>query len=156
MPIVEQSAVIRAPAHIVMDALNDVKNIPNWATVTGTVTNVQGNGPGMTYEWHYKFNNLSFSGSSEVLEHTGTTLVTRTYGDVDSLWTITLTDIGASGTAMSVVVEYTPPNTFIELLTDFLLEQLGDPAVAQENMLRFKEMVETRAKLLEKQAVAQA
>jgi hypothetical protein len=156
MPIVEQSAVIRAPVHIVMEALNDVKNIPNWATVSGTVTNVQGNGPGMTYEWHYKFNNLGFSGFSTVLEQTSTTLVTRTTGDVDSIWTITLTDIGASGTAMSAVVEYTPPNTFIELLTDILLEQLGDPAVAQENMLRFKEMVESRAKLVANQAVARA
>ena len=156
MPIVEQSAVIRAPVHRVMDALNDVKKIPSWATVSGTVTNVRGNGPGMTYEWHYKFNNLTFDGYSEVLEQTNTTLITRTTGDVDSIWTITLTDIGASGTAMSVVVEYTPPNTFIELLADILLEQLGDPAVAQENMLRFKEMVETRAKLTEKQVIARA
>ena len=156
MPIVEQSAIIRAPAHIVMEALNDVENIPNWATVTGAVTDVQGHGPGMTYEWHYKFNKLSFDGYSEVLEQTSTTLVTRTTGDVDSIWTINLTAIGASGTAMSVVVEYTPPNTFIELLADILLEQLSDPAVAQQNMLRFKEMVEARAKLAEKQVVARA
>lgn len=156
MPIVEQFAVIRASVHIVMEALNDVKDIPNWATVSGTVTNVQGNGPGMTYEWHYKFNNLAFDGYSEVLEQSNTTLITRTTGDVDSIWTITLTDIGAGGTAMNVVVEYTPPNTFIELLTDILLEQLGDPAVAQENMLRFKEMVESRARLAEKQVVARA
>lgn len=156
MPIVEQSAIIRAPANIVMEALNDVENIPNWATVTGTVTNVQGHGPGMTYEWHYKFNKLSFDGYSEVLEQTSTSLVTKTTGDVDSIWTINLTAIGASGTAMSVVVEYTPPNTFIELLADILLEQLSDPAVAQQNMLRFKEMVETRAKLAEKQVAARA
>jgi uncharacterized membrane protein len=156
MPTVEQSSLIQAPIHLVMEVLNDVKNIPNWATVSGTVTNVRGNGPGMAYEWHYKFNNLTFDGYSEVLEQTNTTLITRTTGDVDSIWTITLTDIGASGTAMNVVVEYTPPNTFIELLTDFLLEQLGDPAVAQENMLRFKALVETRAKLAEKQVVARA
>jgi hypothetical protein len=35
-----------------------------------------------------------------------------------------------------------------------LLHQLSDPDVARENMVRFKEMVEKRAAMLEEQVVA--
>ncbi len=156
MPVVEQSIVIKAPANIVIDALNDVESIPTWATVPGTITNVKGSGPGMTYEWHYKFNKLSFDGNSEVLEQTTDTLITKTSGDIDSIWTITLAPAGINNTAMRVLLEYTPPNTFIEILADIVLEQLNDPAVAKENINRFKQMVEARAKSTGEQVIAHA
>lgn len=156
MPVVEQSIVIKASMARVMAALNAVENIPNWATVSGTIDEVQGRGAGMTYVWHYNFNQLSFKGRSEVLEQTADTLITRTTGDIDSLWTITLSPAGANRTAMRVNVEYTAPNTFMEILADIVLEQLGNPAVARENMQRFKEMVETQADSVEEQVVAHA
>jgi hypothetical protein len=55
---------------------------------------------------------------------------------------------------MRVVVEYTSPHTFVELLADILLQQLADPEVARENMSRFKTMVEQRADIEEEQFVA--
>ncbi len=154
MPFVEQNSVINAPIAVVMEALNDVENIPSWATVTGTIDNVQGSGSGMTYEWRYTINKLGFSGKSEVLEQTEDTLITRTTGDVDSIWTINLTSAGKQSTAIRVLIEYSPPNIFIEILADLVLQQLGDPAVARENMARFKEMVEERAKIMEDQVIA--
>ncbi|MCG3208046.1 MAG: hypothetical protein FOGNACKC_01647 [Anaerolineae bacterium] len=156
MPVVEQTAVIKAPMTIVMDALNEVENIPAWATVSGAVTNVQGRGSGMTYEWHYQFNRFSFNGKSEVLEQSRNTLITKTTGDVDSLWTIILSPAGANSTAIRVLVEYTPPNGFIELLADIVLEQFSNPQVACENLSRFKEMVEAKARSTEAQRVAHA
>ncbi|RMF04695.1 MAG: hypothetical protein D6768_02610 [Chloroflexi bacterium] len=156
MPVVEQAIVIKAPMARVMAALNAVENIPNWATVSGVIDHVQGRGAGMTYAWRYQFNNLNFEGRSEVLEQTADTLITRTTGDVDSLWTITLSPAGANRTAMRVNVEYTAPNTFMEILADIVLEQLGNPAVARENMQRFKEMVEAQTDSVEGQIVAHA
>ena len=144
--VVEQETIIKAPMFVVMEALNDVKRIPLWATVTGTIDNVQGSGPGMTYEWHYSINKLSFSGKSEVIEQTESTLITKTTGDVESIWTIHLTPAGKDSTAIRVVVEYSPPHIFIELLADLVMQQLNDPEVAAENMARFKNMVEARAK----------
>ena len=154
MSFVEQFVIIKASLVMVMEALNDVEHIPSWATVTGTIDNVQGNGPGMTYEWHYSINRLNFSGKSEVIEQTNTSLITKTTGDVDSIWTINLTPIGKQSTAMQVVVEYSPPNIFIEVLADLVLQQLGDPKVAKENVNRFKEMVEMRVKMREEQIIA--
>lgn len=154
MAVVEQNIIVRVPKSVVMDALNDVKSIPSWATVSGTIDNVQGSGPGMTYEWHYAINKMSFNGKSEVLEQSESSLITKTTGDVDSLWTITLTPAGKDTTAVRVVVEYSPPNIFIELLADLVLEQMSDPKVARENATRFKEMVEARANVLNKQTAA--
>ncbi len=72
---------------------------------------------------------------------------------MDSLWTISLTPAGKKSTAIRVVVEYTPPHTFVELLADILLQQFGDPEVAKENMKRFKAMVEQRAAVAQEQLV---
>jgi uncharacterized membrane protein len=154
MPVVEQAIVIKAPMAIVMEALNDVESIPTWTTVTGTITNVQGNGLGMTYDWHYTISNLNFGGKSEVIEQTENTLITKTIGDIDSIWTITLSAAGKKSTAMRVVVEYSPPNTFVEILTDIVLQQLSNPEVARENIMRFKEVVENHAKIMEEKAIA--
>lgn len=154
MPFVEQSAIIEAPMAVVIEALNDVEAIPTWATVTGTIDNVQGHGPGMTYEWHYSINKLNFGGKSEVIEQTETTLITKTTGDIDSIWSIDLTPVGKKITVMQVIVEYSPPNIFMEILADIVLQQLHDPEVARENMTRFKEMVEERARVIEEQIIA--
>lgn len=156
MPVVEQSVVIKAPMNIIMDAMNDVEDIPTWATVSGTINSIQGEGPGMTYEWHYQFNQFSFNGKSEVLEQTNDTLITKTTGDIDSIWTITLRPVAANRTALRAVVEYTSPNVFIEVLADIVLQQFNDPQVARENISRFKEMVESRARKVEEQVVAHA
>ena len=154
MPYVEQSIVINAPPAAVMEALNEVESIPTWATVPGTIENVNGNGPGMTYEWHYYINKVRFNGKSEVLEQTETTLITKTTGDIDSLWTINLSPAGKNSTAMSVVVEYSPPNIYVEILADIVLQQIQDPKVARENTQRFKQMVEERIKLSEEQMLS--
>ena len=139
---------------VVMEALNDIESIPAWAIVSGTIDNIQGNDSGMTYEWHYNINSLSFDGESEVVGQTETTLITKTTGDIDSIWTINLTPVGKKITVLRVVVEYSPPNIFMEILADIVLQQLNDPEVAKENIMRFKEMVEERARVIEKQVMA--
>jgi uncharacterized membrane protein len=154
MPVVEQAVVIKAPMVVVMQALNEVEKIPTWATVKGTIDQIRGRGPGMTYEWHYTIDQLAFGGRSEVVEQTETTLVTKTSGDVESIWTISLTPLGKRMTAMRVVVEYMPPNIFVEILADLVLQQLNDPEIARENISRFKKMVEEQAAILEEQVVA--
>ncbi len=154
MPVVEQNIIIQAPVSIVMQTLQDVEQIPAWATVAGTIDNVKGRGLGMTYEWHYAINQLSFSGKSEVIEQTDALLITKTTGDVDSLWSITLTPLGKNSTAMRVVVEYSHPNIFVEVLADIVLQQLANPDVARENMARFKAAAETRARALAAQMLA--
>ncbi len=154
MPVVDQYIVIKAPLSTVMATLNDVENIPAWATVPGSITNVQGVGPGMTYDWKYTFNKIEFKGHSVVLEQTDSTLITRTTGSIDSLWTIKLTPAGAGSTALQVTVEYTPPNSFIELLADIVLEQLNNPEIARQNLVNFKAAAEARA--TEEQIVAHA
>lgn len=154
MPVVEQTAIIKAPIKVVMESLNQIEKIPTWTTVTGAIANIQGNGLGMTYEWRYTINQLSFGGKSEVIEQTETTLMTKTTGDINSLWMITLTPIGKNTTAVQVVIEYIPPKNFIEVLADVVLEQLSHPEIAQENIRRFKEMVETQAAITEEQIVA--
>jgi uncharacterized membrane protein len=153
MPVVEQTAIIKAPLALVMETLSRVETIPSWATVTGTISAIKGYGRGMSYEWQYTINGVNFRGQSRVMEQTEDTLITKTTGDVDSLWTITLTPAGKKSTAIRVVVEYTPPHTFVELLADILLQQFGDPEVAKENMKRFKAMVEQQAVVAQEQLV---
>ena len=150
MLVVEQTALIKAPMAEVMAAMNDVESIPNWATVEGTVENVQGSGPGMTYDWRFTVDTLTFKGQSEVIEQTATTLITRTTGDIDSIWTITLAPAGIKSTAMRVEVEYISPNPFVEVMADIVVQRYAKPEVAEENMKRFKEMVEARAKIAAK------
>ena len=153
MPVVEQAIIIEAPMTMVMAALNDVQTIPEWATVTGVIDNIQGSGPRMTYDWYYNIGNLNFSGKSRVIEQTENTLITQTTGDIASIWIVTLTPASKKSTAMQVVVEYTLPNAFVEVLADAVIQQYATPEVAHENMRRFKEMVEARAKVVEKQIV---
>ncbi|GAB4431685.1 MAG: hypothetical protein Kow0031_12840 [Anaerolineae bacterium] len=156
MPVVDQFIIIKASLHTVMATLNDVENFPGWATVSGTISNVQGSGLGMSYDWLYTFNKIEFKGHSVVLEQTDTTLITRTSGDVDSLWTVKLTPAGPGSTALQVTVEYTPPNSFIELLADIVLEQLNNPEIARQNLANFKAAAEARARATEDQIVAHA
>ncbi|MBN1994575.1 MAG: SRPBCC family protein [Anaerolineae bacterium] len=148
MLVVEQTTVIEAPIDVVMQALNDVKTFPTWTTVQGKIDHVQGSGPGMTYEWHYTVEGLNFNGQSEVLEQTADTLITKTTGDIDSIWTITLAPVGKKNVAMRVVVEYTPPHAFVEVLADKIIQQYTTPAVASENLRRFKQSVEERVKMV--------
>jgi uncharacterized membrane protein len=149
MLTVEQTTVIEAPMEMVMRALNDVKDIPTWATVEGKIDNVQGRGLGMTYEWHYTVEGLNFKGKSEVIEQTANALITKTTGDVDSIWTITLTALGKRSTAVRVVVEYELPGSFVEILADEVIQQYATPEAARENLKRFKHIVEERAKMSE-------
>jgi len=145
MHVVEQAIIIEAPIEIVRQAMNDLENIPRWATVKGTVDNPQGQGIGMTYDWRFQVSALSFKGKIEVIDQTENSLTTRSTGDIDSIWTINLTALGSNSTAIRVVVEYTPPHAFVEPLADFVVQQLATPEVAGENMRRFKAMTEKRA-----------
>ena len=154
MPFVEQTILIRAPLDTVRYALNNVEAIPQWATLSGTIDNVRGSGVGMTYQWSYNINHLAFSGKSEVIEQTETSLITKTSGDIESIWSIYLTYINKNSTSIQVLVEYTPPNTFIEILADMVLEQISNPDVAKENIIRFKNWVEEQ--VTEEQAIAGA
>lgn len=151
MQVVEQTVVIDAPIHVVMNALNQVERIPDWATVPGVIDRVEGQGVGMTYHWHYHISGLHFKGQSKVIEQTETTLITKTSGDVHSIWTINLTPVGKDNTLIQVVVEYTRSGAFLEPLADFVVQQLTKPEVAEENMQRFKQAVEQQAHLVEKE-----
>ncbi len=141
---IEQNAVIEAPLLTVMAALNDVESFPDWATVPGVIDNVKGQNVGMTYNWRYKVSELTFKGQSEIIEQTESRLVTQTTGDVESLWTVTLTSL-AKRTAIRVVVEYALPHAFIEPLVDMVIQRITRPEVANKNMRRFKEAVEKQA-----------
>ena len=149
MVVVEQATVLEAPVEAVIQALNEVESIPTWATVAGKVYNVQGRGLGMTFEWHYSVEGVDFRGKTEVVEQTTTTLISRTTGDVDSIWTVTLRPISQRSTAMQVVVEYNPRNRFVEVLADQIIQRYTTPEVAAENLRRFKEMVEARVRITE-------
>ena len=153
MQIVEQTAIIEAPLATVMDAVKDIEGIPHWATVKGTVEpapDLPGN-----YFWRFEVGHLKFAGKLKVIEQTKNSLITRTTGDVDSIWTINVTAVGKSSTAIQVVVEYTLPNTFVEPLVDLVMQQLTSPEAAKENMRRFKAMVEERKNIsTDREAVA--
>ena len=149
MLVVEQATVIEAPMEAVMQALNDVESIPTWATVEGVVENGQGSEAGMTFEWHYTVESIHFRGKTEIIEQTDNTLITKTTGDVDSIWTVSLTPISQKSTAMRVVVEYNPPNRFVEVLADQVIQRYATPEVARENLARFKQMVEERLTITE-------
>lgn len=142
---VEQTCVIEAPMDVVMQTLNNVEEIPAWATVKGVIDNVQGSGVGMTYKWHYSVQGVKFSGQSKVIECTENTLITKTTGDAESLWTFTLTTLSEKTTALHVVVEYYPPNKFVEVLADKIIEQYATPEVASNNLNNFKKFVEARS-----------
>ena len=152
MQVVEQTAMLDAPMAITLDAVNDIENIPNWATVAGSVDKAPGEGEGVIYNWRFQVGSLTFKGVLAVIEQTGNSLITRSTGDIDSIWTINLTPIAKNSTAIRVSVEYTPPHAFIEPLADLVVQQLASPEVASENMARFKAMVEERAKIAEKEA----
>jgi uncharacterized membrane protein len=149
MLVVEQATIIAAPMEAVMQVLNDVESIPAWATVAGVVDNVRGSGVGMTFEWNYTVEGVNFKGKTEVIEQTANTLITKTTGDVDSIWTVTLTPVSQKSTAMRVVVEYNPPNRFVEVLADQVIQRYATPEAARENLDRFKQMVEERLKMSE-------
>jgi 8-oxo-dGTP pyrophosphatase MutT (NUDIX family)/uncharacterized membrane protein len=142
MQVVEQTAVIQTSIETVIDALSNVERIPSWATVSGAIDNVQGQGVGMTYNWRFQESGLKFKGKSEVIEQTDNSLITKTTGDVESIWTVNLTPVGKKSTVIRVVVEYTLPYAFVEPLADIVMQRLAKPEVADENMKRFKEMVE--------------
>jgi uncharacterized membrane protein len=141
---VEQTGVIEAPMAKVMQTLNDVERIPIWATVKGVIDNVRGSGQGMTYEWHYSVQGIKFNGQSEVIECSDDTLITKTTGDIASLWTFSLTALNENTTALHVVVEYYPPNKFVEILADKIVQQYATPEVAQDNLNSFKQYVESK------------
>ena len=151
MRVVEQSAVIETSIATVMDAVNDIASIPSWATVPGVVDNIQGQGIGTTYNWRFQVSGLTFKGKAEIIEQSENSLITRTTGDIDSIWTVNLIPVGKSSTVIQVVVEYALPNSFIEPLADIVVQRLAKPEVANENMRRFKEMVEERAKIVEQE-----
>jgi uncharacterized membrane protein len=145
MQIVEQSAIINASLEIVSGWMHDLESIPRWTTVQSTVQNPQGEGVGKTYDWHFEVGPMQFSGKIEVVEQHQTSLITRTTGDVDSLWTITLKAINKNSTAIQVTTELTLSRGFVEPLVDVAMQHLGTPEVAAENMDRFKAMVEAHA-----------
>ncbi len=146
MQAVEQSTVINASLAQVQRWVYDLESIPRWATVSGRVFNLRGEGVGRTCDWEFSAGGLTFRGTLEVLEQTDTTFITKTRGDADSLWTITLTPLAPEKTAIRVVVEYSIPNALIEPLVDVVVQRLTRPAVAQENMERFKTLVEKHAR----------
>lgn len=153
MPVVEQFIVIKAPMPLVMKVLNDVAGFPKWASVEGSISNIQGQGVGMTYDWYYSIGDFSFRGKSKVLEQTDSMLITKTDGDINSLWTVKLNSVSSQCTALRVIVEYTPSTGFIEALADLVLQQLSDPEIAQENINRFKVAVESRVEQMQEQVV---
>jgi uncharacterized membrane protein len=150
MQVVEQTAIIEAPLAVVMEAVNDIEGIPGWATVKGTVTKSL-EAP-ESYNWRFEVGNLNFSGQLKVIEQSEQSLITKTSGDVNSIWTIEVTPISKNSTAIRVLVEYTLPNALIEPLVDLLVQQIASPQVATENMNRFKATVEARAKINNQQA----
>lgn len=143
MFVVEQTAIINAPLAITIEAVNDVESIPEWATVRGVIEDVQGDGIGMTYQWRFQWSRLTFKGQAEIVDQTETRLVTKTTGDISSLWTVIANPLGHN-TALRVVVEYSPPHVFIEPLADLVAQQLANPEIARQNIASFKEMVERR------------
>ena len=145
--IIEETIIVEVPMDIVMQIMGDVRSIPAWATVEGTISNVQGVDAAMQYDWQFTVGELQFRGHSKVTEQTTDTLITETTGDIASLWTINLTPLGKQ-TMLRVVVEYLPLNPFFEVLADKVIHQLATPAVAEENIKRFKELVEERAQVL--------
>jgi uncharacterized membrane protein len=148
--IVEQATIIEAPLALVMQVMLDVESIPTWATVKGVVYNVQGWGPGMRYDWQFTVDDMDFIGHSKIIEQTADTLITETTGDIASIWTIHLSPAGRNSTLIQAVVEYSPPqNVFVEVLADLVLQRYANPVAAQENMARFKDLVEVRAGVIE-------
>ena len=112
--IVEQAMIIEAPLETIMQVMLDVESIPTWATVEGIIYNVKGRGPGMSYDWEFKVDEMDFTGHATVIEQTPDTLITETTGDIASIWTITLSSSGRHNTLMRAVVEYIPPqNVFV-------------------------------------------
>ncbi|MEW5957748.1 MAG: SRPBCC family protein [Chloroflexota bacterium] len=150
MQTIEQTAIINAPLATVMAAVKNIEGIPGWATVKGTVR-LEPNSPDH-FHWRFEVGRLKFAGQLRIIEQTGNRLITRTTGDVDSMWTIDVTAIGLSSTAIRVVVEYTLPHSLVEPLVDQVVQQLASPQAAQENMRRFKATVEGRIKTLAERA----
>lgn len=150
MQVVEQTAIIEAPLAVVMEAVNDIEGIPGWATVKGTVTRSLEESE--NYDWRFEVGNLKFAGRLKIIEQSEQGLITKTSGDVNSIWTIEVTPISKNSTAIRVLVEYTLPNALIEPLVDLLVQQIASPQVATENMNRFKAAVEARAKVNNQQA----
>ncbi len=147
--IVEQTTIIEAPMDRVMQVMLDVEQIPSWATVEGHIYNVQGRGPGMNYDWQFKVEAMNFTGHSKVIEQTPDTLITETTGGVASIWTISLSPSGRQSTLIRAVVEYTPPkNAFVEVLADLVIQRYANPEVAQENLERFKNLVEEQVSVI--------
>jgi uncharacterized membrane protein len=145
MEVVEQAAVIGASIELVQKAMNDLESIPRWATVEGKVDNPQGQGTGRSYDWYFRVSGLHFKGKLEVIDQSESSLVTKSTGDIDSIWSINLTPLSRHSTAIRVVVEYLPPHKLLEPLADLVVRQLASPEVASENMNRFKLMVEQQA-----------
>jgi uncharacterized membrane protein len=144
MQVVEQTAIIEAPLPAVMEAVNDIEGIPGWATVKGTVTKMSGSPD--SYDWRFEVGNLNFAGQLKVIEQTEHGLITKTTGDVNSIWTIEVTPLARNSNAIRVLVEYSLSNALVEPLVDLLVQQIASPQIATENMNRFKAAVEARAK----------
>ena len=145
MEVVEQAAVIGASIELVREAMNDLESVPRWATVEGRVDNPRGQGIGRSYDWSFRVSGLQFKGKLEVIDQSDSRLVTKSTGDIDSIWTIDLTPLSRHSTAIRVVVEYVPPHKLLEPLADLVVRQLASPEAAHENMNRFKLMVEQQA-----------
>ena len=154
MQVIEQTAIIQAPMATVIEAVHDIEGIPTWATVHSTVEPIPGSSPGTTFNWCFEVGKLNFKGQLEVIERTDRSLITKTTGDVNSIWAINLTPISKNRTAIQVSVEYALPHAFIEPLVDIAVQQLANPEVANENMNRFKAMVETHARMVQEEALA--
>lgn len=155
MKTIEKEIRIDAPPSTVYRFIDRTANAPDWIPSMTAVWNVQGSGPGKTYEWSYRMAGVKLEGKSEVTEaRPPTHYQTRSQGGVVSVWDYDIRADG-DGARLRLRVQYEIPVPVLGKLGERLLLRRNERE-AQLAMENIKELVEHRAAAAKEQPTASA
>jgi ligand-binding SRPBCC domain-containing protein len=136
MATVERNVLICAPIDVVFSYITDPMNKLEWLPSLTELTDVNGYGVGMQWDWSYKMFGLLFKGKAEVTEYiTNKHYVFMTSGGVKSAWIFSFrSEYG--GTRMYLEVEYIIPMSVLGKVAQrlVLLQNERESDLAMENI----------------------
>ena len=137
----EHTIVIETPLEEVFRYVNDPSSLPDWMIGMIETRRPVGSGEGLQYEWTYKMIGLELRGQNVVVDYAPNERATHQgIGMIQSLWTNKV-EPDASGTKLTVEVEYTLPVAVLGKLTEHLTVRRNKREM-ELSLLNLKETLE--------------
>ena len=145
MERLEGNITVRAPVGRVYSYMEDPKLAPEWLPSLLSVSNIQGEGEGQTYDWVYKMAAFKLKGHSRVtVFERDSHLALKSAGGAESTWTYDFSGSDQT-TNINLVVEYIVPIPVLGRLAEKLLLRSNAKELKQA-LANIKKQCERRAK----------